>query len=64
MLNIILLFDECNIVQSNMAESIKGFRVKPTYEDVISVAKPDGLQNVKSSNRDASFLRWNPFKST
>ena len=38
-----------------MAEAIEGLRLKPTYEDVISVGKPDGLQNVEFPSRDASF---------
>ena len=48
-----------------MAEPVKGLRLKPTYEDLISVAKmyipnlhkSDGLQHVKFPYRDASFLR-------
>ena len=49
-----------------MAEAIKGLRLKPTYEDVISVVKSDGLQHVKSPNRDASsfFKKWIYCKST
>ena len=31
--------------------------MKPTYEDLINVAVPDGLENIKSPNRDAKFLR-------
>jgi len=40
-----------------MAQSIKGLRLKPTYEDLIGVAVSDELRNIKFPNRDASFLR-------
>ena len=40
-----------------MAGSMKGLKVKPTYEDFIGVAKSDGLENMKLHNRDAKFLR-------
>ena len=39
-----------------MAEPIEESRLKPIHEDVMSIAKPDGLQNVKFPNRDASFV--------
>ena len=38
-----------------MAESMKGLRPKPTYGDVIPVAKSDGLTSVIFPNGDASF---------
>ena len=38
-----------------MATAMKGLRLKPTYEDLISVAVPDGLEHIKSPNRNASF---------
>ena len=31
--------------------------VRPQYEDLIGVAKPDGLEIFKPPNRDAKFLR-------
>ena len=40
-----------------MAVSIKGLRIRPSYEQWINVAVSDGLQNIKSPNRDATFLR-------
>ena len=40
-----------------MSYAIKGLRVKPSYEQLINVAVSDGLENIKSPNRDASFLR-------
>ena len=40
-----------------MAQAMQGLRVKPTYEDLIGVAVSDGLENVKSPNRDSTFLR-------
>ena len=40
-----------------MTNSMQGLRVKPTYEDLIGVAVPDGLENIKFPNRDAKFLR-------
>ena len=36
---------------------MKGLKVKPTYEDLIGVAKSDGLEHVNFLNRDAGFLR-------
>ena len=38
-------------------ESIKGLRVKPSYQQLIGVAVSDGLENIKFPNRNASFLR-------
>ena len=38
-----------------MAIAMKGLKVKPTYESLIGVAFPDGLENIKCHNRDASF---------
>ena len=40
-----------------MAISMRGFRVKPTYEDLIGVAVSDDLQHIKFPNRDSTFLR-------
>ena len=40
-----------------MAISMRGLRVKPTYEDLIGVAVSDDLQHIKFPNRDATFLR-------
>ena len=40
-----------------MAQSIKGLRLKPSYEQLIGVAVSDELRNIKFPNRDASFLR-------
>ena len=39
-----------------MAESMRGLRVRPQYEDLINVAKSDGLE-IKSPNGNAKFLR-------
>ena len=40
-----------------MAIAMKGLRLKPTYEDLISVAASDGLEQINFPNRDASFLK-------
>ena len=40
-----------------MAKSMKGLKVKPTYEQLIGVATSDNLQHNKFPNRDASVLR-------
>ena len=40
-----------------MAQAMQGLRVKPTYGDLIGVAVSDGLENIKSPNRDSTFLR-------
>ena len=40
-----------------MAKSVKGLKVKPTYEYLIGVAFPGGLEQIKFPNRDAAFLR-------
>ena len=40
-----------------MATAMKGLRLKPTYEDLINVAKSDGLGNIIFPNRNAPFLR-------
>jgi len=40
-----------------MAQSIKGLRLKPTYEQLIGVAVSDELRNIKFPNRDSTFLR-------
>ena len=36
---------------------MKGLRVRPRYEDLIGVAFSDGLEQIKSPNRDRKFLR-------
>ena len=40
-----------------MAIAMRGLRVRPQYEDLIGVAKPDGLENIKFLNRDAKIIR-------
>ena len=35
---------------------MKGLKVKPTYEDLLGVAFSDGLEQIKTHNRDAIFL--------
>ena len=40
-----------------MANPAQGLRVKPPYEQLINVAVSDGLENIKSPNRDSTFLR-------
>ena len=40
-----------------MTNSIQGLKIKPSYEQLINVAVPDGLENVKLTNRDSTFLR-------
>ena len=40
-----------------MANSIQGLRVKPSYEQLVSVAVPDGLETIKFPNRNSPFLR-------
>ena len=40
-----------------MASSMKGLRLKPTYEQLIGVAVSDGLETIKFPNRDSTFLR-------
>ena len=40
-----------------MAIAMRGLRIKPTYEDLIGLAKSDELEHVRFPNRDASFLR-------
>ena len=40
-----------------MAIAMQGLRVKPSYEQLINVAVPDGLEQIKFPNRDATFLR-------
>ena len=40
-----------------MANSIKGLRVKPSYEQLKGIAVSDELRNIKFPNRDSSFLR-------
>ena len=47
-----------------MAVSMRGLRVKPTYEDLINVAVSDELYSIRFPNRDAQFLRWLCFKSS
>ena len=40
-----------------MATAMRGLRVRPQYEDLIGVAKSDGLEHIKFPNRDAKFIR-------
>ena len=40
-----------------MAIAMRGLRVRPQYEDLLGVAKPDGLGNIQFPNRDTKFLR-------
>ena len=40
-----------------MAVAVNGLRLKPTYEQLIGVAVPDGLEQIKLPNRNATFLR-------
>ena len=40
-----------------MANAMQGLRAKPSYEALINVAVPDGLENIKFPNRDSTFLR-------
>ena len=40
-----------------MAIAMRGLKVKPTYEDLIGLAKPDGLEHIKLPNRNAKSLR-------
>ena len=40
-----------------MAIAMRGLRVKPSYEQLVGVASPDGLEQIESPNRDAGFLR-------
>ena len=44
------------MVLNIMAIAMRGLRVRPQYEDLIGVAKSDGLENSKSPNRDATFF--------
>ena len=38
-----------------MAVAMRGLKLKPTYEQLINVAVPDGLEHIKFPNRNASF---------
>ena len=40
-----------------MAIAMRGLKVKPTYEDLIGVAKSDGLDNITFPHGKAKFLR-------
>ena len=40
-----------------MAVAMKGLRLKPTYEELISVAASDGLVQIKFPTRNAFFYR-------
>ena len=40
-----------------MAVAMQSLRVKPKYEQLIGVALPDGLEQIKFPNRNAQFLR-------
>ena len=44
------------MVFNNTAVAMKRLRVRPQYEDLIGVAKPDGLENVRFPNRSARGL--------
>ena len=55
LINNIYLFELYNTY--NMAISMKGFKLKPKYEELIGVAVSDKFYNIKFPNRDATFLR-------
>ena len=40
-----------------MAIAMKGLRVRPQYEQLVGVARSDGLGQVKFPSRDAKVLR-------
>ena len=40
-----------------MANAMRALRVKPPYEQLINVAVPDGLEQIKFPNRNTTFLR-------
>ena len=40
-----------------MSNAMQGLKVRRQYEDLITVAVSDGLENIKSPNRDSTFLR-------
>ena len=40
-----------------MAIAMRGLRAKPSNEQLINVAMPDGLEHIKCPNRDSTFLR-------
>ena len=40
-----------------MAIAMRGLRVKPKHDELIGAAYSDGLENVKTPNRDAKLLR-------
>ena len=40
-----------------MAIAMRGLKVKPSCEQLIGVASSDGLEQLKSPNRDASFVK-------
>ena len=44
-----------------MAIAMRGLRVKPSYEQLINVAVPDGLEQVKFPNRNATLFLRNGF---
>ena len=39
-----------------MTNSMKGLRLKPSYEQLIGVAVSDDVQHFKFPNRDATFV--------
>ena len=42
-----------------MANAMRGLRIKPPYEQLINVAVPDGSEQIKSPNRNATvFKEW------
>ena len=40
-----------------MALAMKGLRVRPQYEQLIGVAKPDGSEQIQFPIRDANVFR-------
>ena len=40
-----------------MAIAMRGLRVKPSYEQLVTGAVSDGLEQVKFPNRNTTFLR-------
>ena len=47
-----------------MAIAMRGLRVRPQYEQLIGVAKSDGIEQIKFPNRDAKVLREGFISST
>ena len=38
-----------------MAIAMRGLKVKPSYEQLIWVAPPDGLEHIKLPSKDSTF---------